>query len=224
MGMEMSWYLLFPIFFKFNNILLFVIVFISLNLRSYKYRNLDYTLDPYNVHFFPYEIALFIIGQLEYRLYSKHFQQTFKNMGKSIIPTLFVSLFLFFYDNMYFYFGQYSIILLMVLLLPYLFFVSSDSKVDRWFGERVYCIFIWHFLIQYLLKKYYIPKKSERKRFLFYEFLICFGISVVFEEFIQKPINIMFKPKYVIKTKAETKSDENKNIFSDDIKFMLAND
>lgn len=196
MGMEISWYLLLPLFSKFNNVSLFFIFFLSFSKRSYDYTFKNRNVDAYHIHFFPYELALFIIGQLEYRLYTKYFIHSFKKIGKSLIPTLFISIFLVYYDFTFNYLGQYFILVLFILFLPYLFFVSADSKLDRWFGERIYFMYIWHYLVQNILNKYIKPKLSYLSDFLIIQFLLCFILSIFFEKFIQSPINKLFKPRY----------------------------
>lgn len=177
MGTEWNWYLIVPFLSKFNSFVLFVIYFISLTKRSYDYTYLKRNHDPFNVRYFPYELSHFIVGQLSYRVYIiiLPFLQKIK---KSYIPTFFVAFMFLFFDSIYSYLGQYFIIYLFAFFLPYLFFISKDSKIDRWLSERIYSIYIWHFLIRNILYKYYLPYLYFTKNFLIIQFSLCFVISI----------------------------------------------
>ena len=152
---------------------------------------------------------LFLIGQILYRIYST-LLPVFEKSKKQFFPT-FLFIFIIINYNWFNFMVKYFIITLFCCLLPYIFYASKDSKVDRWLGERSYTIFTWHFLVKDLMEKYVGPNLKNKKLFLLIQYSICFVISIFFEELIQKNINRFLKPKYVV----INKNEKDKEYFDD---------
>lgn len=135
------------------------------------------------------------MGQLAYRCYLV-LKLSFEKVKNNVFPTIIIAILLIGFDHYFRFLGDYFLHSVFLFLLPYLFFISKNSKLDRWLSERTYTIYMWHFLIQILFEKYMFPKYISAKYYLFVEFGFCFILSIAFEELIQKPINNFLKPKY----------------------------
>lgn len=191
MSSEWNWYFLIPIFSKFNNFFLTTSFFYFFVRRSYDFTFKKNTFNYFTIRYFLYQMYLFLIGQILYRIYST-LLPVFEKSKKQFFPT-FLFIFIIINYNWFNFMGEYFIITLFCCLLPYIFYASKDSKVDRWLGERSYTIFTWHFLVKDLMEKYVGPNLKNKKLFLLIQYSICFVISIFFEELIQKNINRFFK-------------------------------
>lgn len=206
LGLEIKYYILIPFLANLSNFILFIIFSFSYVLRSYCYtiqkRRLDFT-NPFFYRFFPNELLLFISGQFSYRFYINN-QLFLKRLTLNpIIPLLCFCFLILFYSSYFFYTGINYLNLLFILLLPYFFFVSKDSTIDRWLSERVYSIYIWHIFFQKIILMYFHPRLIKGKIFLIIQFSICFLFSILFEKFIQAPLNAFLKPKKSQKSKIQ---------------------
>lgn len=198
LSVELKFYILVPFLTKFSSQCLFLVFLFSFLIRSYGYSIQKKDFD-FSYRFFPYELSLFVLGQLSYRFYSK-FKSFLHNFSfYSFITVFCFCFFISFYNHLFYYTGEYYVYVIFIILLPLFFYISKNSIFDRWLGERIYFIYLWHLIFQKIVLKFFNHFFVDGKMFLFTQFLITFFFSIIYEEFIQKPLNYIFKPKYVIK-------------------------
>lgn len=165
-GVELTFYLLVPVLTKLRNNLLFILMAISVLLRVFSYEFLGLMMDPWTYRFFPFEIALFITGILSFRISDANKSQLDKHLmtitDKTPYAYFLVSFALFSfiakmsfsslgkligedYSNLLFY-------LMWASFLPFLFYFTHKSKVDRYIGDLSYPIYLVHIFMILLTK------------------------------------------------------------------------
>lgn len=161
-GLELSFYLLVPWLNRQKSALLLMIVILSAALRIECYEYLGYRNDPWSYRFFPFELALFVLGMLSNRLYS-HIATCKTGLRLPAIRTspeymAGAALTLFFiylstkgtilashhigrqYTELCSYF-------VWALALPVLFITLGKSHHDRYLGELSYPVYLSHHVI-----------------------------------------------------------------------------
>ena len=160
-GLELTFYFLAPWLNRMRSWWLALIALVALGARLYCYRQFGLAHDPWDYRFFPFEISLFLLGMLGYRLYAHtaayHPSPRFRCVTRSryligvavllfllylqVLAVDFVSRFagketapLFFYP-------------LWAVAVPVLFFVFGKQGQDRMVGELSYPIYLVHFTI-----------------------------------------------------------------------------
>jgi peptidoglycan/LPS O-acetylase OafA/YrhL len=71
LGVELTFYLFAPFFVKRKTITICIIAVLSIAFRLFMVKRGGLGNDPWNYRFFPFEIALFLLGGLGYRVYRK---------------------------------------------------------------------------------------------------------------------------------------------------------
>ena len=145
LGVEISLYILAPLLFirKFKYI--FLILLLSMLIRIYLLMH-GKGDDPWNYRFFPNELALFMLGAVAYRFYANiQFSSNpalFQLLGKWF-ATLIIA-FIFFFPNITadYAFKKGLFYLLLASAIPFIFYYSKSSKVDRFIGELSYPMYL----------------------------------------------------------------------------------
>ena len=155
-GVELTFYAFVPYLNKLRSRWLIAIALLSLAGRLYGYLHLGLAHDPWDVRFFPFEISMFILGMLGYRLYvsitTRYPSQRFRSVSNySYIACGIMLVFLLsLHARIVHYFVHLSrtemgILLtspLWILLIPLLFFIFGKQKLDRTIGEISYPIYL----------------------------------------------------------------------------------
>jgi peptidoglycan/LPS O-acetylase OafA/YrhL len=163
-GTELTFYLLVPWLSRLRTAYLFLIAGASLGLRIFIYQVLNLSSDPFNYRFFPFELALFVAGMIAYRAYSlslaKNERFGIANLLQYGIYIVAIILFLhleqraslWLYVNLFQRaapreYGRLVTYAGWVVLIPILYHLTRNLKVDRFIGELSYPVYLLHFIV-----------------------------------------------------------------------------
>ncbi|NDJ22410.1 acyltransferase family protein [Nostoc sp. B(2019)] len=145
LGIELSFYLIAPFLVRRKTSTILTLISISLLLRVYIYFYLGLTNDPWIHRFFPTELALFLLGTISYRIYSKIANKKIRKIELSI--TVVFLLATIFYQFIPDFYKMWSFYIFSCLSIPFIFKVTKDSKFDMRLGEFSYPVYIVHRIV-----------------------------------------------------------------------------
>ena len=157
-GVELTFYLLVPFLSKLKSQTLLTIVVASLLARVIAYEMFDLKRDPWEYRFFPFELALFVMGMLSYRLYQFLPYRAITAKPRHTRGYCLAAIFLAIafsaaskaVETLATLMGhQYAVLFsygLWVLVIPALFQVFGQWKHDRFIGELSYPIYLSHLI------------------------------------------------------------------------------
>ena len=144
-GIEILFYVIAPLVVKRNLSVIILLIFLSALLRIFIY-SLGLNYDPWSYRFFPTELLFFLLGTISYHIY--------KNISNNILPKIQLQAilcgaigFTFFYSYLSFPFLDKVYILFLVVSIPFIFFLTKNSQLDRYIGDLSYPVYISHILI-----------------------------------------------------------------------------
>lgn len=152
-GIEETFYLSVPFINRLRTRWLFVILAASVAARLYTYHR-GFAFDPWTYRFFPFEAALFVLGMLGWRLYSKLKLDKFPKCRRYLLalPILIVGLAV--HAKLMQFAGRslgvYAALLsypLWALVVVFLFAYFREQKADRFIGELCYPIYLIHYAV-----------------------------------------------------------------------------
>jgi peptidoglycan/LPS O-acetylase OafA/YrhL len=150
LSLELMFYLLAPFLVRFSTKKILLLLSISLILRFSAYYFFSMDQDPWTYRFFPFEIALFLMGFLSYRLYKKMDEKKYWDLKYggiiSITFIIFIIFIEFFPINKWVLYSVFS-----CFFLPLLFSKSKGLKFDTKVGELSFPIYICHLLVIMLI-------------------------------------------------------------------------
>jgi peptidoglycan/LPS O-acetylase OafA/YrhL len=172
LSIELYFYIVAPFLVKRNTESLIIILLCSVLVRLFCYAQFDMNRAPFDYHFFPFELAFFMIGAVLYKIY-KYIENLsispflLKTIG--LLPIFFylISPFLSFEMSEF----RWIFYAILSLTLPFLFLLTKNWKTDRLIGELSYPIYISHHLVLILLKPWIWADLSNR--------LAYFGIATL---------------------------------------------
>ena len=162
-AIELAFYLCIPVLLKLRTRTLSIIVCVSLLSRVAFYEILGLKGDPWVFRFFPFELALFLFGILSFRISNKR-KDFFTSLANRIpretafnyIIQSTLLLFVFWLcsrftrlDIPYIEANYLKLLSYFVwaAILPFLFSITRNSKMDRFIGELSYPIYLVHLFV-----------------------------------------------------------------------------
>jgi len=151
LGVELIFYTIAPFIVRRATSFILAIIAASFFIRFFTYLYFS-PQEPWVGHFFPSELALFLLGTISYKMYRWLQNNEFSKKGQYIIAVVFYAVLLFYQFlplkkvlashliNWLFY-------LLTCLSLPVVFQLSKSSRFDSRIGELSYPIYISHLLV-----------------------------------------------------------------------------
>jgi len=160
-AIELSFYACAPYLNRLRTRWLGLIAVVMLALRVFCYLYLGLAHDPWDYRFFPFEISLFIMGMIGYRLYAfmlPHFQaKRYRclSMASCLISAPLLLLLLYLSVRTVNHLGRavgQDLAMLITypfwaLGIPVLFFIFGGSKIDRMVGEMSYPVYLVHLIV-----------------------------------------------------------------------------
>jgi peptidoglycan/LPS O-acetylase OafA/YrhL len=157
---ELTFYLFVPFFARFKTRWLVLIALLSLGLRIYTYQVLSLSRDPFSYRFFPFELLLFIAGMIAHRVYSHTLAKWPQVKLQNLLQYLALAAALVFsfylaqkvpgalrrsgvakqYTDLVSYIGW-------VTVIPFLYHLTRELKVDRFIGELSYPVYLIHLMV-----------------------------------------------------------------------------
>ncbi|MES2353805.1 MAG: acyltransferase [Pseudomonadota bacterium] len=160
LGIELSFYLIAPFILRDKRIIFFLLA-LSLLSRVIWIESGPGLQDPWTYRFFPFELALFLVGALSHQFALPFWEKRQKNSefkldtpATFLLISLSVCFFMIPLSELY-----KTVILFMVfpLLLPLAFIFQNNHSLDKAIGELSYPIYIGHLLVIWVIN--YLSKK-----------------------------------------------------------------
>lgn len=144
-GIEITFYLLAPMLCKAKSR---TIVFIGIALLVGRFAGQFFGLnqDPWTYRFFPFELPLFLIGILLYRLRTYR-RDSFKISVSKIYPLLITFYVCFKYLTFKFSMNQFWQILVLIILTCIVIMWAEETSNDKKLGDLSYPIYMSHVLV-----------------------------------------------------------------------------
>ena len=158
-GVELTFYLLVPWLSRLGSRTLVALVIASLLARVFAYELLDLKRDPWEYRFFPFELALFVMGMLSYRMYRTFpYQSITLQPGSTRGYCLMVLLLAVAFagasqavELLAAMIGHHYAVLVSYVgwafAIPALFQVFGRWKHDRFIGELSYPVYLSHLIV-----------------------------------------------------------------------------
>jgi len=141
-GTELIFYLFAPFIVTKKIWIIVTLLILSLGLRmGLAYHGLNFA--PWNYMFFPTQIMFFMAGVLSYHLHNRIKYMNFRKYGLLILYFVFLFIICFYYkilqDSIY---KEVFLFISTTLLIPFIFILTKNSKIDGFFGDLSYPIYI----------------------------------------------------------------------------------
>lgn len=137
---------------------------------------------------FPAELCLFLLGSLSYFVFTI-FGGCKNKYPLGLSSWAMVLAVLVFYNEINEKFSLALLAFTMFLSMPFIFNLTKDSRIDRFFGNISYPIYIVHFLIVAIFEEYFEEQYFEDKYPLFMLLVAVFAASLVVYYAIEAPID-----------------------------------
>lgn len=187
LGIEVAVYALAPFIFRLRLrylILLFCVTMVGRLVASMS--GLDY--DPWTYRFMPFELGLFVVGAICYRVYSRIRDRSFGHLPYVLLAVVFCLLFTFdkfaaghrllpFFDD-----RQLVFLCVLSVALPFIFMATKSNKLDRLVGDLSYPFYLAHLLVMWL-----VPPAYTKYNIL--PFSITLGLAIALLVFVDQPMD-----------------------------------
>jgi len=222
-GIELTFYLFVPILAKRNTKTLIIICCLSLAARAFSYEYLNLRYDPWNYRFFPFELAIFILGMISHRLYAR-LNQGDINVPVSAIRTAtgyivsigIVLLLAYltktgsmlaspYIGSRYAELASYGI---WALLIPILFLVFGKIRIDRHIGELSYPVYLIHLIVIFYLSEIVKRHKFELNNLGILSAAISVAFAILIYLYVIRPVD---KRRYALAKSVATNVAELKH-------------
>ena len=197
-GAELLFYVFAPFVVRKNLIIIVILLILSLFLRIILGYH-GYTSAPWDYMFFPTQIMFFMGGVLSYHLY-KLIKD--KEINKKLIVMMYlffvlvICLYYQFFEESYL--KQAFLFSTTILLIPASFILTKNYKIDRYFGDLSYPIYISQSFFIRISNVKLFPKPLGHGATVL---LLVIVFSMAIEHFITKPLE-KYRQKRVIQNTA----------------------
>jgi peptidoglycan/LPS O-acetylase OafA/YrhL len=144
-GVELTFYLIAPFVVKKPLKWVLLLMFLSLSLRAYL-MTVGLDKDPWTYRFFPTELFFFLLGNVSYCIYKKICTVDIKTIYFKL-AFYFILFFIALFEVFHFKLFGYLFVGIFSLLLPFIFCLTKNWKVDTYVGELSYPIYISHVFV-----------------------------------------------------------------------------
>ncbi|MBF0245103.1 MAG: acyltransferase, partial [Planctomycetes bacterium] len=143
LSLEIMFYLIVPFVFRWRRTTV-AMLWITLVLTRCAFLTLYPTVgEAWNRNFFPFELPFFLLGSCSYKMHRSGLAERFSPWAIRAVSCAFVMLLLFY---QYLTKVEWFIYPLAVISLPFVFYLSKDSHLDRKIGNLSYPVYLVHFL------------------------------------------------------------------------------
>ncbi len=191
LGLEITYYLIAPFFVRKSIKFQFVIILLSILLRTLLYTKFNFINDPWTYRFFLTEIVFFQLGSVIYLLMKKNVIKLKLSFLFSILSMVMTFSFQFLNEYFKFQILHFSLIeilyfIVIFLSIPYLFHFSNKKSFDNHLGELSYPIYITHTLVAMICYATHIRLLSFSISILVFTIIFSFILNKFISEPIQK--------------------------------------
>ena len=190
LAIELVFYLISPWIVRSSRIMMGLLA-ISMGMNWYL-TNVGLHGEEWGHRFLPIELGFFVMGALAYRIWYKWGSEWFReNLVKLGVVLVFGYIILFNFVAVELHINQWCFFLLFVLVLPFMFKYSENSKIDRKLGELSYPVYISHIFISATMGMVpFVGKLKLNDNWSAIEILmVTLLFSIIINELVQKPID-----------------------------------
>lgn len=198
LGLELLFYVLAPLLVRRKLMVVFACIFVSGVIRIVTYQN-GLHHDPWTYRFFPSELALFLLGNVSYRIYKK-IQGLPLRQARLNIPWAAAACAILLFSTVNFHFEKGLFYLLICICLPFIFERTKRLKLDSYIGDLSYPVYLNHVLILSILG--YFGFSNARWLGLVLA-LASILFAIVLNELVAKPIERFRQSRVRASEKAE---------------------
>ena len=145
LGVEVSFYLLAPFICKAKSRTIIALGASLLALRIVAFV-MGLNVDPWTYRFFPFELPMFLLGILLYRIKNRY--RRAPKISVTLTYTVVIFLYLIFpFVTQKFDFGRSPQLFILVMVVSTIILFGPDNAKDRKFGELSYPIYLSHVLV-----------------------------------------------------------------------------
>lgn len=148
LGIELLFYAIAPVIVRRGLSTIMVLIALSLLLRGYIYLGLGWVHDPWIYRFFPTELALFLFGTVAFHLYGKlKDEPRLLHYQGPVIAVYLVMMIGFEYIPIHGQIKGWSLYLVSIVAIPYLFHLTRGMRMDSLIGDLSYPVYIVHVFV-----------------------------------------------------------------------------
>lgn len=199
-GIELTFYLCVPFLVKCKTRTLCAIAGLSIAFRLYMAQK-GFSDNPWNYHFSPFELALFVFGGIGYRAYQRLKAGKLMDYIAPLATILVIaSVFMFQFLHVNSITKLFIYYVAIAAAIPFIFHASKSNVRDRRIGDLSYPIYISHWAIitcvNLLLGKY-APVLREKQLLCIPVIILTILASIALNRYIQAPIDAFRRKKYI---------------------------
>ncbi len=194
LSLELMFYFLAPFLTKFKTKSILFIMALSLILRFILYY-FGLNHDPWTYRFFPTELFFFLSGIIAYRLYK--FINT-KNINKWFVYPFYgsyVALIAFYQFIPHNRTKMLALFFFTIILIPFIFKLTKNIKIDKYIGELSYPVYISHFLVIDFLT-HFTPINHRYLSLI--ASIVAILLSITLLQFIMRPIDKIRQKRLIV--------------------------
>ena len=203
-GLELMFYIIAPFIVRksIRHIILFILA--SILLRAFIYFYIGWSHDPWTYRFFPTELALFLFGSIAYKIYNNINIKDIKKDYLILLVCLYFFIIIFYqFIPILSHIKNWLIYLMSIWMIPILFSLTKNNKIDNFIGELSYPIYLVHMLAIGISSKFISSQFSTITTIL-----ISIFSAILMVRFIEEPIDKL-RQKRVKKTSTKRSALKN---------------
>lgn len=196
-SIELMFYIVAPFIVRRKLKYIVLLILLSILLRAYIYFYLNLAFDPWSYRFFPTELALFLFGSLAYKFYETIDHN--KKLATSHYLVILIYFILIFSHKQILdssiilsQLKLWGIYILSIFVIPYLFFITKNNRIDKFIGELSYPIYLIHMLVIAILSRFSFESYLSETACI-----VSVLFSILLIKYIEEPIEV-FRQKRVM--------------------------
>jgi peptidoglycan/LPS O-acetylase OafA/YrhL len=196
LGVEISFYLIAPLIHRAGIRITLLLVICSLSVRLFLFHGVELWAFPWNYGYFPAELWLFLIGCLSFRFYSRFSGTLIRNRKWAVVISIVFFLQLFIGNLSYRWLivndwtnrtlNVDAVCLILPFVLPFLFALSKDMRIDNYIGEYSYPIYICHILVIWFIREWGVGSGKIHEGE--WACLLTVGASILLVHGVERPV------------------------------------
>ena len=198
LGVELSFYAIAPFIVR-RPLLLLALFVASISARGFAIHAGFGLEDPWTYRFFPFELALFLLGVASHQLLLKPVTELAARLQRAetaVYVFCVIACAVYFLVPLTEWIKLPALFALVFLSLPFLFVFQDKNSVDKWIGDLSYPLYIGHMLailtVEYCIEKLHLISPSPLTAGVI-KVICCLAFAVFLKIFIADPVETVRK-------------------------------